>query len=575
MQVPIGISDFRELIETRDAAGRPYLFVDKSLLIQDMIADLIKVKLITRPRRFGKTLNMSMLHHFFAKTINGKPTEHLFKGLNIAKYPQYMKYQGQYPVIFLSFKDIKSGSFKSAYEDICTLLSHAYEQHEHVLSDSKLTENQKNKYNAIITRTAPETDIRNALKDLTFYLEQGYGAKPIVLIDEYDTPIQTAYVKNYYDDMVTFMREFLGAGLKDNSHLERAILTGVLRVSKESLFSGLNNIDTYSLLDSRYGEYFGFTEKEVKHLLDNATLANNLEQVKRWYNGYQCGDAVVYNPWSIVNYVNKQGALGSYWVNTSDNALIKDWIANSSTIFKAQFESLLQDGAIQMLINEHVAFTDLKTHESTIWTLLLMSGYLKAIRVQSNNDNAVQDGTDNSLCQLKIPNQEIKILYARLIAEWLSGVNNATVFNTFLNNLLSGNMENIEDHLQRMMLQTFSVHDIKGKNPEKFYHGFMLGLIASINQEQYKIDSNKESGLGRYDIMLIPNDKNKLGVIFEIKSIDDNSIKDLIEAANEAIKQIDEKQYHAMLLQHHIKRHLKIGIAFKGKALAMRYKIDA
>ena len=566
MQPPIGISDFRKLIETRDSEGKPYLFVDKSLFLKELIDDLTEVKLITRPRRFGKTLNMSMLHHFFAKTVDNQPTEHLFKGLKISQCNQCMQYQGQYPVIFLSFKDIKSSFFKSAYEDFCNLLSRAYEQHEDILSDSKLTGLQKNRYKSILNKTAPESDIKSALKDLTFYLYQSYKVKPIVLIDEYDTPIQTAHMEKYYPEMVVLMREFLGSGLKDNSYLDRAILTGVLRVSKESLFSGLNNIDTYSLLDSRYGEHFGFIEKEVKQLLNISGLGKNLDQVKRWYNGYQCGKSIVYNPWSIVNYIKKEGELGSYWVNTSDNALIKDLLIRSNTNFKFQFECLLQEKPVKMLINEHMAFVNLETSESTVWTLLLMCGYLKAI--------PIQDIENNALYQLSIPNKEVKLLYTTLIAEWLSGVNNATVFNTFLNNLLNGEMADFEDSLQSIMLQTFSVHDVKGKNPEKFYHGFMLGLVSGIDRNQYTIDSNKESGLGRYDIIIIPNDIHKLGIILEIKNIDESSKISLKEAADLAIKQINEKQYNTSLLQNNIKGCLKIGIAFKGKNLAIMHRLD-
>lgn len=565
-QVPIGVSDFREVIETRDSTGRPYLFVDKSEFIKGIIEDLTKVKLITRPRRFGKTLNMSMLHHFFAKAVHDKPTEHLFKGLKIAKYAECMKQQGQYPIIFLSLKDIKSASFKSAYEDFCNLLSQAYEQHEHILSASTLTENQKNKYKGIISRTAPETDIRSALKDLTFYLNQGYGVKPIVLIDEYDTPIQTAYVKNYYEDMVTLMREFLGAGLKDNSHLDRAILTGVLRVSKESIFSGLNNIKTYSILNDQYGEYFGFTEDEVNHLLTKTGLGSHISDVKTWYNGYHIGNAIIYNPWSIVNYIQESGKLSAYWVNTSDNALIKDLLIRSSELFKGQFELLLKDNVIEMRIDEHLAFNYLDLNESAIWALLLMSGYLKATFIKNENNEP--------LYQLQVPNKEVKDLYKKLIAEWLSGVNNPTVFNTFLSNLLNGEMKNFEDALQRMVLETFSTHDVKGKNPEKFYHGFMLGLISGVDKKHYTIDSNKESGLGRYDILIMPNDASKLGIILEIKNVDETSEKNLKEVASEAIQQIDERQYHMTLLQNNIKRCLKVGVAFKGKELAVSHKLE-
>lgn len=567
MQVPIGVSDFRSIIETRDSAGRPYLFVDKSLLIKEIIENLTPVKLITRPRRFGKTLNMSMLHHFFARTVNNKPTEHLFKGLKIAEYNQFMKHQGQYPVIFLSFKDINSNSYESAYEDFCKLLSQAYEQHEEVvLSCSTLTERQKNQYKQILNRDAPESDIKAALKDLTVYIEQGYGVKPIVLIDEYDTPIQTAYVKKYYEDMVTLMREFLGPGLKDNAHLKSAVLTGILRVSKESIFSGLNNIKTYSVLHGLYGEYYGFTEEEVSQLLTQTNLESQMNEVKDWYNGYQIGNHLIYNPWSIVNYIQEHGKLSAYWVNTSDNVLIKDLFVRSSSSFKSQFEYLLNDKPIAMLIDEHIVFNNFETHESVIWTLMLMAGYLKATFIE-NVDN-------DPLYQLQIPNREVKNLYRNLIAEWLSGVHNAMVFNQFLNNLLSGDTDNFEDDLQKIMLQTFSMHDVKGKNSEKFYHGFLLGLISGIDKNHYTIHSNKESGLGRYDITIIPSNINKLGIIMEIKNVDEENLKSLKTVSNEAIQQIDAKQYDTMLLQHNIQSCLKIGIAFKGKELAMSYKLN-
>lgn len=568
MQPPIGVSDFREIIEYRDLKGSPYLFIDKSLFIKALLEDSAKVKLITRPRRFGKTLNMSMLHHFFADQVDNKLTAELFKNLKIAKHSECMQYQGKYPVISLTFKDIKNRSFEAAYADFFEIVRVAYLEHEKMLlsSSSLLKSRDKQDYETFLDRKASDSAKRSALKNLTFYLSQHYGIKPIVLIDEYDTPIQTAYVENYYKEMVTFMREFLGAGLKDNSHLDKAILTGILRVSKESLFSGLNNIETYSLLDSRYGEYFGFTEEEVLELLKTSQLDNHVQEVREWYNGYQCGSAVVYNPWSIINYVKKQGTLSSYWVNTSDNILIKDLLIRSSTNFKAQFEFLLQDKPVEMLINEHVVFSNLETSESAVWSLLLMSGYLKATPIKSVGES--------TLCQLQIPNKEVKDLYRTFISEWLSGVNSPTVFNQFLSNLLNGKMEDFEERLGSLMLQTFSVHDIKGKNPEKFFHGFMLGLIAGIDHKHYKVDSNKESGLGRYDIIIVPNDPKKLGIIIEIKSLDKDSSQSLKEAAENALKQIDEQKYSQNTLFQNIKQCLKVGIAFRGKELATHFRQD-
>lgn len=564
MQPPIGISDFRKLIETRDSDGQPYLFVDKSLLIKDIIDDLTEVKLFTRPRRFGKTLNISMLQHFFSNEVENKPTANLFENLKIAKHTQYItKHQGQYPVISLTFKDIKSQSFEEAYNDFCKLLSTAYEQHEKIiLSTSELTTRQKEQYQGILDRQAPLSDIKMALKDLTFYLHRSYGVKPIVLIDEYDTPIQAAYVKKYYEEMIQFMREFLSAGLKDNAHLEKAILTGILRVSKESLFSGLNNLKTYSLLNTRYGGHFGFTDFEVIELLEKTKLSKEISKTKEWYNGYQIGETVIYNPWSIVNYIQEKGKLGSYWVNTSDNTLIKNLLSQASIGFKAQFELLLQDKSIEMLINEYIIFTNLETNESAIWALLLMSGYLKATVLK-------EEGT-HILCQLQIPNKEVKDLYRSFIAEWLSGVNNASVFDQFLNNLLIGNITDFEYQLKAIMLQTFSVYDITGKEPEKFFHGFMLGLTACINLDTYIIDSNKEAGLGRYDIVIAPKDPNKLAIILEIKSV--NSTSTLQKAATEALIQIETKQYTQTNLLKKVQSILMIGIAFSGKELTIAYK---
>jgi hypothetical protein len=567
MQPPVGLSNFRQLIEHKDPKGKSYLFVDKSLFIKELLDDSSDVVLITRPRRFGKTLNLSMLHHFFSKEVNDKPTGSLFFELKISEDAKYMGYQGKFPVIFLTFKDIKSSSFKAAYDDFCGLISKAYEVHEkQVLSSEELTERQKKRYELILDRRAEGTDIRASLQDLTFYLSKCYGVKPIVLIDEYDTPIQTAYVEKYYKEMITFMREFFGAGLKDNSYMEKAILTGILRVAKESLFSGLNNISTYSLLTSQYGSHFGFTEEEISELLEKSNLVNKTNEVKDWYNGYQAGDVVIYNPWSIVNYIKKQ-ELNSYWINTSDNALIKELLIKSSTNFKAQFEILLKGQSVEKIIDENTVFDQLEMNESGIWNLLLMSGYLKIV--------SSKKVANFHACMLAIPNNEVKGLYQKFIAEWLSGVDDAMVFTQFLNNLLEGKVADFEERLKEIMLQTFSVHDIKGKNPEKFFHGFMLGLTAFINPKHYTIDSNRESGLGRYDIVISPYSHDKLGIILEIKSVEkDASIQSLRTESKNALDQIEAKQYEKSSLLKNVKACLKIGIAFSGKELAITHKIS-
>ncbi len=571
VQPPIGVSDFRKLIEYRDSAGNPYLFVDKSLFIKAILDDASEVRLIVRPRRFGKTLNMSMLQHFFSASLDNKPTYDLFKNLEISKYPQYVsRYQGKYPVISLTFKDIKSDNFEDAFLDLLELIRQVYSEHENIaLSESSpLSDRDKRDYELILDRKAPDSLIKNALKNLTFYLSRCYAERPYVLIDEYDTPIQTAYLKNYYDKMVTLMREFLSAGLKDNPYLEKAILTGILRVSKESIFSGLNNLSVFSLLTSDYEEYFGFTDKEVETLLKKSNLYQNLSMVKDWYNGYQAGNTIIYNPWSIVNYIKTHGKLDSYWVNISDNVLIKELLLKSSNEFKAQFELLLQGQSTQIFVDEHITFNNLINNDSAIWSLLLMSGYLKARVIERKSQGAI--------CEVQIPNKEVKDLYKSLITRWLSGVDSPSVFNRFIDNLLLGNLEDFAYHLQRILLQSFSVFDIKGQEPERFFHGFMLGLIAGIDPHKYQLSSNKESGYGRFDIAIIPKNKDLLGFIIEVKSIVSNSNethpKTLRDAAKKALNQINIKQYNTIFAESFIKNYIKIGVAFSGKDLAVEYE---
>lgn len=564
MQPPIGVSDFRKLIETKDSAGRPYLFVDKSLFIKEMLDDLTEVKLITRPRRFGKTLNMSMLHHFFASEIDNNPTRHLFENLKIAEYPEYIKnYQGKYPVVYMTFKEVKGQQYEDSYRMFCKVMSQVYLKHEYLLSSNKLAEYQKEIFKTVIEERATESSIKTSLLHLTHALYLHHGIKPWVLIDEYDTPIHTAYSGKFYPQMVDFMRGFYGGGLKDNSYLEKAVLTGILRVSKESIFSGLNNIITYSLLHNQYGEYFGFTESEVVSLLEQSKLSGHLESVRDWYNGYQMGNKVVYNPWSIVNYIKSHGKLEPYWVNASDNALVRELIIHSNNSFKSEFEALLQGKTAEVTIDENIVFNDIETNDSAVWSLLLMSGYLKIKSVTSGNFGPVY--------QLKIPNKEVKDLYNKIILGWLSQATNVLLFNLFIENLLSGKMDDFTQQLKSVMLQSMSIHDIKGKEPEKFFHGFMLGLLAGIDTKLYQVQSNKESGYGRFDIAIIPNDSLKLGIIFEIKSLEGDQEKDLKNGAQKALQQIDELKYDAVMEQNHIKNILKIGVAFNGKSLAVQY----
>lgn len=565
MQLPVGLSNFRALIDYKDARGQPYLFVDKSLFIKDIIDNGSAVILITRPRRFGKTLNLSMLRHFFASEISEQSTAHLFQNLKISDYADYMVYQGKTPVIFLTFKDIKSKHFLDSYEDIKNVMRDAYRDHERkVKASENLTSSEQADFQRILDREASDAEMRQSLKTLTFCLNQVYGEKPIILIDEYDTPIQTAYLENYYEEMIAFMRAFFSVGFKDNDYLKRAILTGILRVSKESLFSGLNNVKVYTMLDTQYQEHFGFTELETRQLLEKTSLGNTLKEVSNWYNGYQIGKTVLYNPWSIVNYIQDQGRFRPYWVNTGDNHLIKKLLVGSDVYFKTELETLLRGSLIEKLVDVNIVFEkNLEKNAAAAWTILLMAGYLKVMDVRETMLGPV--------CQLKIPNNEVMGLYQGLISKWLSGAEDSMRFNQFLNDMLNGRMEYFEESLKEILLQVFSVHDVKGKNPEKFYHGFLLGVISGIDKTCYVIDSNKEAGKGRFDIIIAPKDKNQIGIIMEIKSIEKKSSTALLKAAGQALEQIEQKQYKMNGLFQELKHALKIGIAFCGKEVAVVY----
>ncbi|MCE3237677.1 MAG: Protein of unknown function (DUF1703)/Predicted AAA-ATPase [Gammaproteobacteria bacterium] len=564
MPLPIGYDNFRELIENQ------LDFVDKSLFIEDIINDrATKATVITRPRRFGKTLNLSMLHHFLSKEVYGQSTDNLFDHLKIAEKKELCeKHQGKYPVIFVTFKDVKNEHYEEAYEKLCKLMRDVYLEHELLLSSPHLIDSQKRAFELILERKGSTADVTEALKDLTTYLSRHYKVNPWLLIDEYDTPIQASYVHHYYDPMMNIMRGMFSSVLKTNPYLNRAVITGILRVAKESLFSGINNLEVYSVLRSEYGQYFGFTEEEMNQLLKKAGLEKNAREIKGWYNGYQIGNTVVYNPWSVVNCIKRKGEVQPYWVNTSDNQLIRRILVRSSTAFKEQFEWLLQDQPVEQLVDENTVFGDLETNELAAWSLLLMAGYLKVLS---------QHRTEQGLwCRLEIPNKEVKSLYRQIIEQWLSSGHGIVWYNQFLTHLLTGNIELFEKELKELLEQTVSSHDT-GRNPEAFYHGLMVGLTASLyHNEQYEIQSNKESGYGRYDYLIFSRDKNKPTLLLEFKKVD--FVKEpeqldihLEQAAQEALNQIDQKHYMAEAKQRGSTDILKIGLAFCGKRFKIKY----
>jgi len=558
INLPIGYSDFREVVDGK------LDFVDKSLLIPEIIKGP-KISLITRPRRFGKTFNMSMLRYFFAETVDRQPTKGLFDTLQIAQMGNdILEHQGKYPVIFLTFKDIKESTFDLCFEGIYETLLRAYNEFSYLLTSEALSDYQKNFLVKFFNKEATPAEVQGSLLFLTECLFRHHGVRPVILIDEYDTPIQSGFLNGYYDQAIHFFRSFLGSALKDNNYLTRAVLTGILRVSRESLFSGLNNIVVYSLLDSKLSEFFGFTQTEIDELLLKSNLQDKASEVKNWYNGYQIGETFLYNPWSIINCINNGGSLEPFWVNTSDNALIKDLLIKSSTHFKTQFETLLQDTFIEQRVDQSFVFPDLeKNHEMAVWTLMVMTGYLT---VQER-----ETGEILPLCRLAIPNHEVRSLFQLIIKKWLANGYGLMWYEQFIDSLLKGEVAEFEKGLQQLMDHTVSVHDV-AREPEAFYQGLMIGLTASLaNHKDYELKSNRESGQGRYDYLILARDPEKLSILLEFKKVSSATEGALQKAAQGALEQIEDREYVAELQQRGLSKVLKIGIAFSGKRFALAY----
>lgn len=560
-RLPVGVSDFGKLIR------RHYVFVDKSLMIREVIQDGAEVTLITRPRRFGKTLNLSMLQHFFSREVIGQQTAGLFDDLLISKDLDSMTHQGQYPVIFFTFKGIKEVNFELAKEKLRAAIAELYQGYPELIDSPHLAVEQKTKIANLRSERASLVELSNAIKNLTEYLYRHYQKPVLLLIDEYDTPIHTAYLNSYYKEMVDLMRGLLGEALKDNVYLYKAVVTGILRVSWESLFSGLNNLKVHTVLDKRYSRHFGFTEDEVTDLFKTVGLNHQATQaqgpIKTWYNGYQFGATTVYNPWSIISCLDEQGACRPYWINTSDNTLLKQLMARADGGFKQQMEALLQDHEIEQLVDPNIVFGDLDKSAMALWSLLLFSGYLAAAA-------PCYDAQGRVLCRLSVPNLEVLGLYQRHIEEWFSDTMGRENYGDFLNCLVTGKVEEFEARLAEYLRESASFFDTGQRHPEKFYHGLVLGLIAGL-KETHLIYSNRESGFGRYDIALLPRKTSvvdqRLGILMEFKPAKDT--EQLQDTARHALQQINTQHYQTKLEQHRIERILKIGLAFSGKQMAM------
>jgi hypothetical protein len=552
--IPVGTDNFKELITDADPDGKKNLFVDKTYFIKEILRDRAKVLLITRPRRFGKTVNLSMLQHFLAAEVDGQPTKYLFNGLLISQDQASMAYQGKYPVIFISLKEIKADNFVEARARIAELMRQLYIQFAYL--KSKLDPSEEKIFQSILDKNAADVDLQNALLNLSKYLNQEHKTTTYLLIDEYDTPIQHAYAKKYYSEMVNFVRALLGASLKGNACIQQGILTGITRIAKESIFSGLNNLKTRSLLDNKYAAYFGFTEDEVNDLFARSGLDCNVVQLKNWYNGYKCGDTLLYNPWSIMNSLDEGGGLKQYWINTSSNDLAIDLIIKGGVEIYEKLEVLLQNKPILENLDEHIIYQNINENRAAIWTLLVMTGYLKIV------SSPTVEGSNKY--ELALPNKEVRYFYQNAIQIWLSDRNGAMWYQNFLEDLLVGKLLNFEKKLLKIVQATFSVKDLGKNEPEKFYHAFMLGLLATL-QNSHDITSNREAGLGYNDFLIIPKDLSKNGVILEFKAPKDTTEANLVKEAAVALQQIKQKKYAMELEIKGVKNIISIGIAFAKK----------
>jgi hypothetical protein len=550
--IPVGIGDFKQLIDN------DYVYVDKTLLIQELISKGEgKVALIPRQRRCGKTLNLSMLRYFFEKTE--KDTSYLFRPFKIWQDKIYRKLQGKFPVIFISLKDVKHASWQETLESLRGLLAQAFRSHPYLLKDSVLDDAEKELYRTILYRQGSQPLCEESLYLLTQWLYRYHKEPVVLLIDEYDAPAHAAYVGGYYDQLIAFLRNWLSRCLKDSSLLKMGVLTGILRIAKESIFSGLNNVNTYTLLNESFRDKFGLTEPEVKDLLDEYELSDKWEAVRQWYNGYRIGSCDgIYNPWSVLKCIDEKGVLATYWVNTSDNALIKQLLTQGTDLFKMDIEELLKGNTIEKTIDEGIVFARLKTNADTLWSLLLFSGYLALAKT----------AVFGTPCQLRIPNREVETLYKSMILDWFKETIEEARYQQLLKSLTTGDIATFSEILQKFLLSSFSVFDVSTEESEKVYHSLVLGMLIGLI-DRYEVRSNRESGLGRYDVSLIPKNPQELGLVMEFKKVSLET-GDLESACAAALQQIKERQYDVELRDRGIKRILHLGLAFQGKKVLIR-----
>lgn len=545
--LPIGVSDFK-------SATTNYYYVDKTLLIRDFLNAIPMVSLFTRPRRFGKTLNMDMLRVFFEKTSDN--TSIYFKDKYIWQCGDYYtKHQGQYPVIFLSFKDVKCSSWQETFQKISKLISLEFMRHDELESSFVLSSYEKEQYHRFASENINEVDCQMGLQLLSLLLHKHYNKECVIIVDEYDTPIQQGHLCDFYNEIVDFMRNFFSGGLKDNPHLAFGFLTGILRVAKESIFSGMNNLKTNSILDNSYSSYFGFTNEEVKDMLAYYEYEDKYQEILEWYDGYRFGNTEIFNPWSVINYISDQCFPKAFWQSTGSNDIIGEIIGTATPEITENLYKLFCGNTITTYVDTSVIYPEVLNNPYSIYSFLLVAGYLKVAAIYPQNDG-------NYMCDVAIPNKEILYVYEK---EVLNRTNQNNVSISIHQAIFSKDTRKLQSLLEDFMLKSISTMD--GAN-EAFYHGMMLGLCAVLGS-QYKVRSNRESGLGRFDIELLPMVQGIPGFIFEFKHTKDINA-DLDSLANSALKQIEDMKYDTELNDFGVEDIVKIGIAFRQKSAVVK-----
>lgn len=549
LPLPVGVSDYR-------LASTEYYYIDKTMMLKDFIDERPMVTLFTRPRRFGKTLNMDMLRTFFEKT--NEDTSKYFKDKKIWEQGEYYRsFQGKYPVIFITLKDVKHNSWDNAFANIGSIISSEYCRHSALSKSPKLDKKQKDFYDKMVSEKFSAVDLERSLLYLSEMLKKHYGEGAVIIIDEYDTPIQSGHTNGFYDDVIAFMRNLLSGCFKDNKSLAFGFLTGILRVAKESIFSGLNNLTINSVLDNKYSEYFGFTANEVKEMAAYYSAPDKFDEVCEWYDGYRFGKTDIFNPWSVINYFSNDCEPRAFWLSTGSNDIIGEIIKEADNEIYERLSSLVNGGSFTTYIDTSVIYPQIKNNPSSIYSFLLMAGYLKVVK------SSVSISGD-FMCEVALPNKEISLVYRKEILQKLENLIPQATAIAVEEAIFSGNGEKLRDIISNFLIQSVSAFDAAGEN---FYHGFMLGVCALFGNSY--VTSNRESGDGRYDIALSPKVSNLPGIIIELKAEKNCNENKLQELAKTALKQINEKKYDTELKSKGVKMIYKYGVAFSGKHVAV------